>query len=298
MGGAVLQSPRFAYLGMHVHNPRTPEEDSVIGELQEIIGAITGVQYTLDVHPLANPYEMYLYFSNYAFAAPSLPTVVSDCHDAYVDFYTEMMKAPAGSPQGSIPLHLSKAWEGKFDDLEVYGDNQARILVEVLSIVLFGSMLRVVHPVVEKNQIVYKYKLGAPINKLDVIGNRRHFISRLMREDELRATFLGAVRGREASLTKEQAISYFWAITACLADPEMVPAVPEYTMLTEKLRMIYAYAVAKGADPDKDVDSAPLPEQERFERIRTAGIYKLDWPTPSQPVLQQELLTDWMKAIQ
>lgn len=285
MGRADNEVPRFAYLGMYTHNPITPEEQSIRNEVQEIVRASAGPNYTLDIQPLDRPHQMYLYFSNYAFAAPSLPVVHNECHNAYTDFYTEMLRTPAGTPQASIPLHLSKLWEGKFDDLETYSDVQAKVLVEVLSVLLFGSMLRVVRPREEKSQVIYEYMLGAPLNRPNPIGNRRHFVSRMTRENEMRAMFVQAIGQRESSLTKEQSISYFWAITACLSDPEMVPALPEYKLLTDKLYQIYEFAKAKGADPG-ELDSSRLNPENRFELIKSSGTLGLEWPIPNQPSLK------------
>ncbi|MGC4052807.1 MAG: tubulin-like doman-containing protein [Paludibaculum sp.] len=292
-GRADNEIPRFAYLGLYTHNPRTPEEQSLIDEIQGIVRASAGPSYRLDIQPLDRPYEMYLYFSNYAFSAPSLPVVKKDCHEAYADFYTELMSTPTGTPLTSIPLHLSKLWEGKFDDLEEYSDVQAKLLVQSLTILLFGVMLKVIHPEVEKTQVMYKYKLGAPFNTLERLGNRRHLITRLMNEHENRAMFLTAINQREASLTKEQAISYFWAITAALSEPEMMPALPEHKLLSDKLSLIYDLALAKGADKD-EVDSGRLRISDRFQAIRTDSAYRLDWPVGNLPVVRD--IDEWSKG--
>jgi hypothetical protein len=290
--GATTEKPRFAYLGLYTHNPRTPEEQGIIDEIRDLVRAHAGSSYLLDIQPLEKPYEMYLYFSNYAFSAPSLPVVFNECHEAYTDFYTEMLNVPSGAPQSSIPLHASKLWEGKFDDLQTYNDSQAKVLVEVLSILLFGTMLKVVRPRVEKTQLVYEYMLGAPLNRPNTIGNRRLFISRLTRENDTRLMFLQAISERETALTKEQAVAYTWALTASLSDPEMLPALPEYKLLSDKLNTIYDLAIAKGADPIA-VDSSLFDLANRFELIKANAGLGLEWPVANQPVVKNIDL--WVK---
>jgi hypothetical protein len=276
----------------------SPEAKTIIAEITALVSAIVGTHYQVEVKATDKPYEIYLYFSNYAFPLPALKIVNHDCHIAYTDFYAALNAAPAGTPAGSIPLHLSKAWEGKYDDLVIYSDEQAKTLVEVLSILQFGMLLKVISATETQGQIEYSYKIGPPLNRPAKIGNRRVVIAQLMRDARLRTELTTVVQSRENSLDKDQLIAYYWGLQACLNQPEMMPALPEYTLLAGKLTGesgVYKRALGAGATEQAlDVSLAPEAETERFDWIRQRTDFGLEWPMPNQPIVKS--LTVWAKA--
>lgn len=285
-----IQVPRVAYLG--IANPQVEPYRSVVQEIEKKIKSISDYNYRLDVHPTDNPSEIYLYMSNYAFSLPDLRLVSHDCHEAYVDFYQKLNDDQHGTAAAQIPLHLNKKWEGKFDELVIYTDQEARTLKEVYSVLTFGSLLKVVTLKSVRGTIQYQYRFGPPHNRFQPLGTRRNTISILRRDDTTRGMLLNVIRNREATLTVEQATSYYWGLQAQISNPETLPGTPEHTLLTAKLDEIHAKLDAMKVDMAA-LDTKNIPEEERYEYIKKLDSAGLEWFNSSSPSVKA--LEIWAK---
>jgi|SRR5271157_632556 len=288
MGAAFVDAPKFAYLG--IADPNANPYRQVVNEVNQLIQNIHGYNYQLQAHATGNPSEIYLYMSNYAYALPSLPLVSGEAHDAYWDFYTKLNENSQGAAASQVPLHLSKRWEGKFDDLVVYTDETAKVLREIYYILLFGQILKVLTLKDQKGLHIYQYKLGAPFSKMAPLGPRRQVVATLQRDQDLRAMLMSAIKTRENSLNTEQVVSYYWAIQASLNSPDLIANTPEATLLTQKLDKekggeAYERALAAVADPSiLKLDA--IPEPERFDWIKSLNAARLEWFAGSYPALK------------
>lgn len=285
MGAAYVQAPRFAYLG--ICDPTVEPYRTVVSQIDQLVRSIPGYNYHLQPQPTGNPSEIYLYFSNYAYALPSLPMVSKECHEAYADFYVRL-----GETSDQIPLHLSRRWEGKFDDLVVYDDNEAKTLKEVYSILLFGPVLKVLTLREVKGQHQYQYKLGAPFHRMVPLGSRRQATTVLRQNEEARSMLLAAIKTRENMLSPELVTSYYWALQASLHSPEAMPETPEHTLLTNRLDEVYKRALALGADA-LALDTGGIAESARFAHIQQLESTGLEWFSNLYPVLKN--LEVWAK---
>jgi hypothetical protein len=283
MGAAEVKASRIAYLG--ISTPDNEPFRSVVAEISQIVRNFQDCKYDLQAYATQNPWEIYLYFSNYAYALPALPIVTNECHDAYNDFYDNLTEVPQGEASSQTPLHLSKHWEGKFDDLVVYNSAEAKVLIEVYKLFVFGPILKVLTLRYEKGQLVYQYWRGRPYSNIVRIGARRRALAKLCRDEDVRQMFSQAVRERDASLKPELLVSYWWALQALLNNGEFLPGMPEHTLLEGNLKEIEDRVFKAGmgsAIPDlKSIDPA-----NRLSYIRDREGLGLEWPTENYPVLK------------
>ena len=214
------------------------------------------------------PEEIYLFFTNHAFALPGLQIVTEGCHNAYARFYEQLGASQHGDPS-AIPLHLSTKWEGRFDDLVLYTARKFRKVHEIRSILLFGTMLKIL--------------------TIREMAGRRSTNTRLVRpETPWLAWVRGALRSRCCKGRKEKIhapcspppfkpgkgplsasgrTAYYWCVQAALNSPEMTPLLPEYNLLNNKLDDLYNGLLAQGVDAGA-LDLDQVPEEQRFEHIR------------------------------
>jgi hypothetical protein len=287
--GAEAGVRRQAYLG--ICDPSTEPYRSFVEHVRREMEGISGPKYALEVVATGKSEEIYLYFSNYAFALPALPVVSEECHDAYATFYAQLADQEEGH-QTSIPLHLSVKWEGRFDDLVILTSEEARKAHEIRSILLFGTILKVLTLREEHRQVRYQYKVGAPFYRMQPLGARRSAITLLRRDDAMRAALRMAIEQRERSLTAEQRVSYYWALQGWLYNPEMSRALPEYTLLENKLSEVHNELIAAGVDP-KRLNLEAVPEEQRWEYVRNMKDSGLEWFGDSYPSIAS--LEVWAK---
>lgn len=84
LAGAEAAVRRQAYLG--ICDPSNEPYRAFIEQVQKEMEGIAGPKYALELISTGQSEEIYLYFSNYAFALPALPVVSEECHDAYARF--------------------------------------------------------------------------------------------------------------------------------------------------------------------------------------------------------------------
>ncbi len=287
-GGGVA---RRAYLGIC----RTDQEPyrSFIDEVKKVMEGI-GVRYPLEEIATDRPEEIYLFFTNYAFALPGVPVVTDECHKAYARFYEQLGDSQHGD-SSAIPLHLSTKWEGRFDDLVLYTSDEARKVHEIRSILLFGTMLKVLTIRETAGQAQYQYKVGPPRNTMVALGARRTAIAVLQQGsqgEDTRSMLSAAIQERERSLDTARRTAYFWCVQAAMYSPEMTPLLPEYSLLSNKLEELYNELLAQSVDK-AILDLDKIAEDQRFDHIRSNADLGLDWVARVLPTIKA--LEVWAK---
>jgi hypothetical protein len=212
--------------------------------------------------------------------------VEHDAHTTYWDFYDKLNQTGAGNAQQLIPLHLSKQWEGKFEDLVVYSDEQASTVREILSIVLFGHMLKVLLLKEQKGLHSYYYMLGQPFSRPESIGPRRQVAASLLKDSELRKTLSAAIRERENKLFADEQllIVYHRAVQAASNSPELIRNTPDDIILGKKLNEIQGRG---GASLKQDLDRiTKIDHTMRYEYLRKLDNSGIEWVLDTYPTVR------------
>ena len=280
LGALLLHTEYFAYLG--VANPSDPKYIQLGNEVAQQLQAQGGARYRLEIYATDNPAEVCLYLSEFAFSLPSVQIISHDGYRSYCAFYEETDQT--NDFQQLIPLHLSKRWEGKFEDLVEYSSEQFGTLREIASILLFGHMLKVLVLKDLNGLHVYHYMIGKPLWRLDFIGPRCQVVARLLRDSTLRKALVDAITQRENSLTPEQRLSYFFAVEAASNSPELVRTTPDDLILNQRMKELCARggaALDAAFDKIRDIDE-PL----RFEYLRKLEDSGVEWVLDSYPTVQ------------
>jgi len=263
LGGKSIQVKRLAYLGVY-RDEGSPYAEFIAKVRQQLISVGYGND-DIAVRETGKPWEVYLYLITYAFPLAALPIVTNECHRAYFDFYKALREDQIGDRKYHIPLHLSAAWEGKFDDLVVYQDEAAKNVKEARDVILFGSMLKILSVGVVQGRVEYGYKLGAPIFKTNNLGPKREAIESLRTDNTLRARFLAAVRLRESELTKEVLMTYYWMLQYLKLSGEYNAATPEAKLLGDRIKEVDARLVRDHSIPESDLELGGKSDQENAE---------------------------------
>lgn len=273
------------YIG--VADPELPKYKELVADIGKLLRARAGEGFAVEVQPQAtrNPAEIYLYLSDFAFSLPVLQIVTHDAHKAYWDFYEKIDEAGQGNAQHLIPLHLSKRWEGKFEDLVEYSDEQANTLREIFSILLFGPMLKVLGLKDQKGLHSYYYMLGQPFSRPESIGPRRRVVASLFKDSKLRNTLTAAIREGESKLTEEQLVIYHRVVQAAANNPELIRKTPDDLLLREKLIDLRdRHSAALQLDLDKIVK---IDHTLRYKYLRNLDNSGIEWVLDSYPTVQK-----------
>jgi hypothetical protein len=284
IAGQNLQVRRVAYLGLAVK----PDDDPKYKEFaDEVTKRLTARLLIEKVEPAVTnkPWEVYLYIVAYAFPTPALP-ITRECQRAYSDVYRAIIDQQIGKEHFHIPLHLSKGWEGKFEELAVYDDESARRAKGAREVLLFAPLLKVLRCAVEQGRKDYSYTSGAPLWKPRQLGARRDAEDALARDVDLRAALLRAVAAREAALEPDQLLAYYWMLQYLAADDDRMARDAESVMLEKRMEEILARKVF--ADPAGPA-FAGLANGARRDQARAAGGALVEWG--AVPVLAG--LADW-----
>lgn len=286
MAATEVESTAVGYLG--IANPGSPESRNFIDQVQQI------ARVRVETHDNGKPYEIYLYFSTFAFPLPSVSLVQNECHLAYTDFYSQFSPGQARQAVTGIPLHLSRKWEGRFDDLVIYTDEQAALLEEVLSVIRFAPILKILTLAPDKasGMMNFFYKDAPPYTTTNLLGKKRNVIGRLMADADLRATLGDEMHARENALTPTELKSYFWALQAELHHPEIEPDTPDFQLIFNKVGEIYGRISRQSPETLASVNADAMPEAGKLEWIRASG-FDLDWRVEDQPTLRD--LPLWRK---
>ena len=270
------------YIG--VADPKDHKYIELASEVGKLLQARAGFKVDIQVHATNNPAEIYLYLSDYAFSLPLLPIVAQDAHKTYWDFYEKINQAGAGNAQQLIPLHLSRRWEGKFEDLVEYTDEQANTLKEILSILLFGHMLRVLGLKDQKGVHSYYYMLGQPFSRPEPMGPRRQVIANLLKDAKLRNTLTSAIRECDNKLTEEQLLVYHRVIQAAANSRDLIRKTPDDILLGEKMKDLRnRQSPAVQADLDK---ISKIDHTMRYEYLRKLENSGIEWVLDSYPTVR------------
>ena len=278
---------RRAYMG--VCNPDQEPGRALVEQVRKAVEGLA-VRYPLEVIATDRPEEIYLFFTNCAFALPGVTLVTEDCHKAYGRFYSQLGESQQGD-SSAIPLHLSTRWEGRFDDLVLYTSDEAKKTHEIRSVLLFGTMLKVLSLREAGVQAQYQYKLGPPRNAMVALGPRRTAIAVLQQNDDTRKMLSDAIQARERSLDADGRTAYYWCVQAALYGPEMTALLPEYNLLSNKLDELYNELLA--VNLTEAALNLHIPEEERFEHIRAADGLGVEWVAKVFPAVRK--LDVWAK---
>ncbi len=288
LAATAVESTTFAYLG--VSDLDAPATREFVQQVNDLAGC------RVEAFDTGQPNEVYLYFSTFAFPLPSVALVQNECHRAYTDFYSQLQPGQARRPSQGIPLHLSRKWEGRFDDLITYSDREAALLEKVLTILNLAPALRVLDVQVNRSSDMteFEYRYAKPLNTSHLLGKRRNAIAQLMADAQLRELLEHTVLSREAALTPEQLRSFFWALYAQLAHPEVERDSPEHQLLTRRYAQIYhrIQQTAPNLLPEVDTDRLPSNNTVAFLKRQDLG---LDWTDPRYPALAS--LEPWRRPV-
>jgi hypothetical protein len=293
MAATEVESTTFAYLG--IADPKSPAAQEFAREVGSMMPERCKLIEPIDT---GKPNEIYLYFSTFAFPLPAVTLVQNECHKAYTDFYAQFHPGEAYSrPAAAIPLHLSKRWEGRFDDLVIYSDRDAQLLEEVLNIVNLAPPLRVlsVRTSAETGMPEFFYKEAPPFVGVRSLNQRRNLISNLMANASLRSLLTDEVRRRESALSPMQLYAFFWALQAQYLSPSLEQDTPDAQLLRRKVQEVFARCAAlRQADPQAmppiDVEAMPATGQVDWIKAQDFGLI---WENNDQPVLNSVEL--WRK---
>jgi hypothetical protein len=274
LSGRPLQIQRRAYLG--IYRDQGQPYERFIEEVRKRLLGLGFTEQEINVQPTDKPWEVYLYLVTYAFPLSALPIVTTDCHKAYFDFYQALRNARITNRKYQIPLHLSDAWEGKFEDLMVYKDEEAKRVKESREILLFGAILKILGLTEARGRIEYNYRLGPPAFRVVTLGPKREAIEVLRNDNTLRVRFIEAINQRETMLSKEDLETYYWAIQYLRFSNEFTVGSPELTLLDEKNDEVYGRltanrVAAEALVPEGDTDS------EKAERAKKKLKSKVEW---------------------
>jgi hypothetical protein len=287
LGANSIQVKRLAYLGVY-RQEGSPYTEFIAKVKQQLIS----VGYANDdivVRETSKPWEVYLYLITYAFPLAALPIVTNECHRAYFDFYKALREDQIGSRKYHIPLHLSAAWEGKFEDLMVYEDQEAKNVKEARDVILFGAILKVFSISAVQGRVEYGYKLGAPSFKIANLGPKREAIESLRTDHTLRTRFLAATRQREGELSKEQLMTYYWVLQYLNFNGEFNAASPEAKLIADRLADVHSRLVRDHTTPESELDLGGASEQEnaRVAKERVGAGAEMGGGVPSLVGLEQ-----------
>jgi len=282
LGAMKAEIDHVVYLG--VADPQVPKYAELANDIGKLLRSRAGQGYHVEVHATGNPAEIYLYLSDYAFSLPLLPIIENDAHRAYWDFYEKINLAGSGNAQQLIPLHLSRRWEGKFEDLVVYSDQQANTLREIVSILLFGHMLRVLVLKEHKGLHFYNYMLGKPFSRPEPLGPRRQVVANLLQDSKLRATLTAAIEQRENSLSPEQMLVYHRAVQAMANGPELIRKTPEDLLLGQKL--IDLCRRGDGVLQEDLNRITSIEQHSRYEYLRKLEDSGVEWVLDTYPTVK------------
>jgi hypothetical protein len=291
LGGKALQVQRRAFLG--VSELEGPLYEGFIDEVRQRLIGLGYIVQDISVQPTEKPWEVYLYLVSYAFPLPALPIVKTDCHKAYFDFHQALRYAQIGEKRYHIPLHLSAAWEGKFEDLMVYTDEEARQVKEAREVVLFGPILKVLSAKEVQNRVEYGYKLGAPFFRVTPLGPKREAIEALRDKEELRQTLLRAIERKEREIDSAQLTAYYWVIQYLLSGSVYPASSPEHKLLSDRLERINKELIDQHNVQKTDLSFDGQPESRYAEIAKERAGGKVEWVN-SMPILRE--LEVWTKT--
>jgi len=288
LGASEVESTTFAYLG--IADQSSPDSREFIKEVTDLANC------RVEVFDTGKPHEIYLYFSTFAFPLPSVSLIQNECHHAYTDFYAQFNPGQARQPSAGIPLHLSRRWEGRFDDLVIYSDQEAKLLEEVLEIVNLAPVLRVLTARTDEATGLpeFFYKDAPPFTTTNSLGKKRNVVGRLMADTFLRRTLSQEVQTREAALNSQQLKAYFWALEVQLLHPDIEEGTPDFQLLRRKLGEVYGRIQRQTSDPRGVVNIDQMPSSGQIAWIRGQG-FGLEWPSVDQAAV--EGLELWRKPV-
>ena len=276
LGGGTVAVQKIAYLGV----AKTDGDYApFIAEVRKHLISKYKIDTTsVNVQPTGKPHEIYLYIVTYAFPLSALTVVTRDCHPAYTEFYQDLLENRITEMKYHIPLHLSSAWEGKFEDLVVYSGEDARQIKLAREALLFGSLLHVVQVAEQQNRVEYEYNSGPPQWRQRKLGAKREAIEQLKNNTELRASFLQAVAGRERLLTVDQLTAYYWVLQYLSASGDLADGTPEFAMADKKMTTIYGWLTTPGGPDCSELDNLKnIPPEARAEFARSKLDGKVEW---------------------
>lgn len=249
--------------------------------------------------------EVSLYIASYAFPLPALPVVKKECHQAYYDFYRAQVAGQVGEQRNHISLHLSKRWEGKFGDLKIYDDKEAREIKGALETLLFGSILRILELRQKEGVSEFGYRKWVPPSpQREPLGNHREAVEALKGDPRFREELLRVIGEREEGLSTEQLQDYYWLLAHLSRSGDYPSGMPEKVLLDTKLGVIHdQWFPRRGIIPESvqewDGLSAGevLAEGEEEKKVAAAAREKLGdrvlW-VGSFPVLKE--LAPWVRG--
>jgi hypothetical protein len=271
LAGDTLPILKLAFLGI-AEERREPYRRFIERTILQVRGYGYGYVSVLST---GDPTAVYLYTACFAFPLASIPLVTQKCHHAYYDFYKMQRAGQVGDRALHVPLHLSKEWEGVFDDLIVYSEQEAKAVKEALEVLLFGSILRVIEVKEVNGRLEYGYKKWIPpASRLEILGTRREAIEILRGDSMFRGSLLKTVKEREDGL-KDQLESYYWLLFYLSLSEEFPPKTPERIFLEDTLFRIHD-RLAK--DKDKaELSLEHLPQEKQVEEAKARLGDNAEW---------------------
>ena len=268
---------RIVFLG--VGNPNEAKARQLCGDLTRLSRSQTGLSCQIELLATGNINEIVLFVSDYGFPLPLLPIVTNEARNAYWDYYDRSNEAHIGM----IPLHLSKKWEGQLEELVVHCDQDAAILREIASILLFGTMLKLLVLTERNGQVFYGYSLGPPFSRAEPIGPKRQAVARLLKDAYLRSKLSAALEEREAALTVDQMLAYLRGVLAVAESQDPMRNTQDNLLLTQKIEYLCStggVAVQQGFEIMRAMD--PKLRFECFHQLDASG---LEWILNTNPVV-------------
>ncbi len=285
-GGKPVKAKREAYLGVSAD----ADKNTVDALEKELGGALASRDYQLQVLKSTRKSEVFLYTICYAFPLPAVPVVSGACHDAYYSFYRDLREnRQFGKLYYQIPLHLDKRWEGQFDDLVLYSEQDAHVAKESLEALLFGSILGVIRRYEKDRVTAYGYckvKVGR-IADIELGKNRKEAMDTLMHDAGLRGRLLAVISEREAALSEQERKAYSYVLMYLSSQPGFTVGTSEHELVDAKHKAV-SQAAGNLELPPKGLAGDALADWVRNQ----VGEF-LDWPQYAKfPALKKEAWVD------
>jgi hypothetical protein len=286
VAGQQVKQERKVFLGV----PRTD------GPYERFVTEVTELLKARDYQnvvalPTDDPTQIYLFVESYAFPLAAVDFVVGECHNAYYKFYTDLRKSAIKDERFQIPLHLSKQWEGEFDELKPIAERIARDMREALEVLSVGPVLNIIRVQQIEGRRRYSYRECRPPQvSPDDLGNKREAIERLVSDTALRHTLFHAVQERHAKQKQAKSaddagpILYYWAlsyVTQALFDRGN----PEFDIIGARLQEHYDFLVGQGKKVALLTEEKSQAERAEFCKQQLGDA--VDW-SGGFPVLKSE----------